>query len=164
MNDHPHYGGIPESDLVALRGYTRDEFYGPMNSALRHGDAAALQHLDPLVRGTTSALNQLPEYSGTVFRGIRTDPVGAAEIAARYNPGDVVPEHAFTGTSADVTKSFDGPIEMVIDSKTGRDITDISRYGTLEREVLFAPGTRFEVLDRAFDDASQKWRIILREV
>jgi len=164
VGEHQHYSGIPEPDLVALRGYTRDEFYGPMNSALRQGDTAALQDLDPLIRGATSALNQLPEHVGQVFRGIHTDPASAAEIATRYNPGDVVTEYAFTSTSADLNKSFDGPIEMIIDSKTGRDITDISRYGDLEREVLFPPGTRFKVLARIFDESTQKWKIALREL
>jgi uncharacterized protein (UPF0218 family) len=135
-----------------------------MNSALRQGDTAALQDLDLLIRGATSALNQLPEHVGQVFRGIHTDPASAAEIATRYNPGDVVTEHAFTSTSADLNKSFDGPIEMIIDSKTGRDITDISRYGDLEREVLFPPGTRFKVLARIFDESTQKWKIALREL
>jgi hypothetical protein len=164
VGEHQQYSGIPESDLVALRGYTRDELSGPMNSALRHGDTAALPHLDPLIRGSASALNQLPEHAGQVFHGIRTDPVSAAEIAARYNPGDVLTEPAFTSASADLDNRFDGPIETIIDSKTGRDITDISHYGALGREVLFAPGTQFEVLERTFNEANQKWQIILREL
>ncbi|MFE2995137.1 toxin glutamine deamidase domain-containing protein [Nocardia sp. NPDC059246] len=100
--------------------------------------------LDPeqqrLIAEMTSGREKLPTYNGTVWRGTHLTP----EQIARYIPGAKLTEPAFTSTSRDPRRIFASNVEFVIHSETGRDISGLSaRPG--EKEVLFAPGTVFEV-------------------
>jgi hypothetical protein len=66
------------------------------------------------------------------------------EEIARYIPGRVVTELAFTSTSRDPSRIFVGNVEFVIQSFGGRDISTNSARPN-ELEVLFDRGTSFEV-------------------
>lgn len=159
---NPHLRGILEEDLVAIRSYTGDHVYRPANKALRENDIAGLDRHDHDIRLTTSGLNQLPSHDGWVNRGVTNiSPQVADDIAARYTPGSVVTEAPFTST--DLKQGFPGGVQMSILSHNGKDITALSHYAGTETELLFPPGTRFEVVDRRFDVASNTWRIILEE-
>lgn len=162
---NPELEGIPIEDLVALRAYTRENpaYYQEINRALRENDADALARYDDQIRATTSGLNQLPPFQGTVYRGIRgLSPEQAANIANNYEPGSTVTERAFTSTAAG-DPAFEGRVQFVIESESGRDISQVSHFPDSEREVLFAPGTQFRVLDRQFDPAAGTWEIFLAE-
>jgi hypothetical protein len=132
---------IPVSQLAAIRGYT-EEGYDPLNKALRSRDAAELREYGPYIRAVTEGLRQLPDYVGTVYRGTHL----GAEILARYEPGAVVTELAFTSTSASPHSSYSGNAQYTIKSRHGKDVTQISGHNN-EREVIFPPGTRFKVLE-----------------
>ncbi|GAM51263.1 hypothetical protein NSK11_contig00108-0001 [Nocardia seriolae] len=125
----------------AVHRYTDPEtdVYSDLNHRLRNElglDPAQQQ----LATDMKSALEKLPIYDGTVWRGAHL----TAEELARYVPGAKVSESSFTSTSRDPRRTFVNNVEFVIHSETGRDISSISaRPG--EREVLFAPGTTFEV-------------------
>ena len=53
----------------------------------------------------------------------------------------------FTSSSSATDQAFSGSHQFAIESRTGRDISFLSSRPE-EKEVLFPPGTQFEVLDR----------------
>lgn len=136
----PSLAGIPTEDLVAVRGYTGDEFYSQMNSALRSGDPAALAQYDAHIRATTSGLNQLPPTTGEYYRGMQIPSGNVSDVLSKYEPGQVVTEPHFLSTG----EPFPGNVQYVVQSTTGRDVSSLSHYPH-ESEVLFPPGSRFQV-------------------
>jgi hypothetical protein len=154
----PAYQGIPTEDLAAIRGYTGDEFYRQMNQGMREGDLALLERYDPHIRTITSGLDKLPAYEGVVGRGITiNDPAVLQNLVNRYEPGQIVREPSFVST--DTRAYFPGNVQFEIVSRAGRDVSDLSRHASTETEVLFAPGSSFQVLERTFDRSTQTWYI-----
>jgi hypothetical protein len=156
---HPELKGIPEEDLVGIRGYTTNDFYSEMNRGLRERDPNAMKEYDSFARAATSGLNQLPRFAGTTFRGIKTDTISQARsIASGYKPGQTVTEDHFLSTDVDVP--FDGQIQLEVQSKSGRDVSSLAEYSH-ETEVLFPPGMRFRVISNDFKD--DIWHIKMTE-
>ncbi|MFM7372005.1 MAG: ADP-ribosyltransferase domain-containing protein, partial [Sphaerospermopsis kisseleviana] len=54
-------------------------------------------------------------------------------------------------------------VTLIIESKTGRDISNISKYPE-EMEVLFTPLTTFEVISVNVDGWEEEYTIVLKEV
>lgn len=160
---NPGLRTIPEEDLVAIRGYTTDDFYGDINRGMRSDDPVALARYDAHIRAISSGLNQLPEYNGMVGRGITiSDPAVLNDVLNRYEPGQIVQERAFVST--DTSASFPGNLQFEINSRTGRDIKDLSIYNSTESEVLFAPGSKFKVLSKTYDSSTGTWHIVMDDV
>ncbi|WP_218079557.1 ADP-ribosyltransferase [Anthocerotibacter panamensis] len=136
----PELKDIPNEDLIGVRGYTSND-YTKLNTALRSKDPKQLAELDSYFKTASSGINHLPPYKGEVYRGTNLSP----EIAARYKVGKIVTEDAFTSATIDRGSKFGGNTEFVIQSVNGRDISFLSEIPS-EKEVLFAPGTRFKVL------------------
>ncbi|MBC7797235.1 MAG: hypothetical protein H7Z37_10220 [Pyrinomonadaceae bacterium] len=135
---------IPTEDLVALQAYTEARGYTSMNGVLRKDPALTdSQNTQTaiLIKGATSALNQLPSYKGTVFTGLTMTPQEIAE----FKPGLVFPDGAFRSSTSDSSKAFRGNVLYVIESKKGKAISEISSAPN-ESEVLFRPNTKFQVL------------------
>ncbi|WP_277953745.1 WXG100-like domain-containing protein [Saccharopolyspora soli] len=134
---------IPEEDLVAVHAYTKTDFYAAVNQALRNDDETALAKYQATIRCITSGLNQLPKHEGALVRGIEVDDSGLGPLLARYTPGAIVRESAFT--SASVESITNGNVEFIVHSRTGRSVRDVSlehRY----TEAIFTPGTEFKVM------------------
>ena len=152
---NPEFAHIPDEDLVALRAYSGVNpkvGYTATNSALRTQNPAELARLAQTIQGASSALNQIPAFEGTVYRGVDNMP---ADVLAQYVPGKTITERAFTSTSKkeSIAQDFakDSKTIMVIRSRDkGHDMANASRSGA-EAEVLFTPGTRFRVLAREKD-------------
>lgn len=144
--NNPILQDIPTDNLIAIRGYTSDGHYA-INKALRSQDAMELQKYDSYIRAAVSGLNQMPEYSGTVYRGIEKITEEEAEaIASQYKKDKVITERGFTSASADPTRQFKGLVQYVIKSQHGKDVSQIALYSE-EKEVLFPPNTQFKVFD-----------------
>lgn len=156
--------------LVSIGAYTGDGIYRSVNDELRaHGEHGT--PLSPttqtLVETSRLAMSRLPDFQGIVMRGGGS---GWTEQALqKYVPGERVTEHSFVSSSAN--GGFPGEIQFVIESHHGKEITDISSFGDPKgpdgREVLFAPGTQFDVLDRSMgtnDQGKQVLYIVMREV
>ena len=146
---------LDAADLSALSDYT-GLGYREMNPVLR-ADRVEPGPLQERIDAVSTALQKLPKYDGLVFRGTRLTP----EQIAVYEPGKVVPEKAFTSTSADPDRAFGGNVRFVIDSRTGRDVAPYSNHP--EAEILFDRNTSFTVLDKQFDEKTGKTLIYLRE-
>jgi hypothetical protein len=155
---HPELNGIPTEDLVAIKGYTSADF-ATLNPALRSGDPAELARLDPYVQCAKSGLDQLPSYDGIVVRGTTL----TASEAAKYIPGEIVQEPAFTSSSWDPNAAFSGNTEFNIASVNGKAVSFLSD-SPAEKEILFTPGTKFEVLDNVANPDTGIREIYMREV
>lgn len=158
----PELANIPPEDLIAIRSYTANNWYGEANRALRDGDLQAASKYDAYIKSVVSGLNQLPKYDGYVSRGITVDDSKLSGVLERYEPGETVREDQFVST--DTRVGFGGNVIFEIESHTGRDIKEFSRLPDLESEVLFAPGTQFLVLNKWYDDKSGAWRIAMKDV
>jgi hypothetical protein len=169
----PALASIPDEDLIALRAYTGSKFatgsvtYKELNPALRHQDQTVLDRADAQLRLSVSALLQLPAVTGNVFRGVNLSP----EALEAYRPGATVIERSFTSTSVAqaavepfIQQHSEKPAAVFVIEAAGfgRSLSSMSAYEN-EREVLFGPGQRFEVMKRKTDE-KQRAVITLRAV
>ncbi|MDX2008937.1 MAG: ADP-ribosyltransferase [Myxococcaceae bacterium] len=155
---NPALANVHVDDLVALRAYT-GSYYTAMNQALR-GRGGDIAQQAAIIKTAASALNDLPEFQGTTFRGTTLD----AERIARYAPGTVIAEKGFMSTTTAQDVAFSGNVRFVINSKgAGRSVEALSQFAN-EKEVLFGPGTEFKVLSNAIDQATGLTTIFLDEV
>ena len=111
--------------------------YKKTNAELRAGvmDESTWKHVSQL----NGALDKLPTHKGTVFRKAK---LTQSQIEM-YQPGKIVEERGFTSTSKD-KDIWNGNVQFVVTSKSGRDISRISKHPH-EEEVLFKSGTRFRI-------------------
>lgn len=137
--------GITPGEAAHIGLYTGSG-YRAVNGALRSGIMTEAQwnHVAQL----NAALDKLPDYQGTTWRG--GPSLGTNEFEKNYPVGRVVEERAFTSSSYQQKAAFgqgqsSGKVKYVIESKTGKKIDYLSVQGTGEREVLFRAGTRFKV-------------------
>jgi hypothetical protein len=129
-------------DLESLRDYTGPH-YVEINEALR-GQRPMTPELQDQIDAATRALDRLPDHPGTVLRG-ENAPANADYLDA-YQPGQIVTNRSFT--SADQDAAFPGNVQYTIESVHGKGIQHLSQYASTENEVLFRPGTQFQVITR----------------
>ena len=113
-------------------------------------------------RQAASAANKIPNFQGLVYRGIHIAPEDMTGFLDRYTPGNTVVEPAFT--SSDLHAANPGNVEFVIESTSGKDISWLKDPSVGQHETIHPPGQGFEVLDRQFNDATNRWRIYLRDI
>ena len=136
--------GMTDPELAGVRAYTTSDDtwgYGPVNSGLRSGDAKQIARFRNYRDTVNAALARLPDHTGVVRRGT-TLP---SDELARHRPGAVVTYDAFT--SASTGSGYSGRHRFLIQSRHGKSVEPYSAYRS-ELEVLFAAGTRFQVLAR----------------
>nr|WP_240948009.1 ADP-ribosyltransferase [Planosporangium mesophilum] len=155
---------LTDTDRAALHDYTTNDGYTTMNPFLRDSsgysdaDKTAIQARSDRV---SEGLAKLPPQPGTTYRGVQYSD----EILARYEPGQVVTERAFTSTSQDpnvAQGAFNGNTLMTITGKNGRDIAPFSNYP--EAEILYDKGTNFKVISKVWNPRIDKWVIHIEEV
>jgi NAD:arginine ADP-ribosyltransferase len=155
---HPELKNIPTEDLVAVRGYTSSD-YSMLNKALRSGDPAELERLHAYIKTAESGLSQLPSHQGAVFRGTNL----SSEVALKYKPGQPVTEEFFFSTSAERSGAFPGDTKYFVDSTNGKRVDFLSEFPH-EREVLFPPGTKFDVLSVQINPSTGQREIFMNEI
>jgi hypothetical protein len=170
---------LKEEELIALRGYTQDE-YMTMNSFLRQGrdpesfTALASEDLVERVEALEGAFeaSRLKERT-TLYRGSGLDTFG---IRANFDEqfdvmvalkGQTLVEPAFTSTSSGTSGVFTKRFLFEIDAPEGTPALDVNGISDLdyvrrnvgirgEEEVLLPPGTRFRI-----DDVERRSEIIV---
>lgn len=152
----PNFAGMDPEALAAVRGYTGSDVHGPMNAALRDGDPAELAKWDTHIKVTESGLAQLPNYVGEVQRGVDLP----TSVLDDIQPGRTTTFNEFLSTST--RRAFPGNTHFTISSLTGKDIQALSQVPS-ESEILFRPGTTFDVISKV-QDTSGTWHVVLSEV
>ena len=141
---------------VTLAAYTGPSFR-EFNTFLREGGHPAL-----LGGGIVKEMRALPAVRRTVYRGT------TLKSFERGLDGDVFMDKGFLSTTvdkwlADNWKRGEEGLTLTIISKTGRDVNKISSHPG-EKEVLFAPGTKFKVIRYPERDEGGRLRAILKEI
>ncbi|GGL27975.1 hypothetical protein GCM10011588_48510 [Nocardia jinanensis] len=138
-------------DFLDLDTYLMSYDFREINAALRNRHNTPIPaDMQQMIDGAVRALQRLPKFQGQVFRHVDLPP----EVLQQYVPGNTVTEEAFTSTTitpGGVPWLRSRPVEMRIESRTGRDMRYVPLTIRGEDEVLFAPGTRFRVTDRYED-------------
>ena len=137
---HPELAALSTDEMVAIRAYSK-ESYAPVNAALRLQNAKERLRLGRFIDLMRSGLGKLPVFNGAVTRTIA---LSVDEAAQKYQVGATVVEDAFTSTTVGSgVASREGNILLRIESSSGHDISSIAAHP--EKEVLFAPGAKFQV-------------------
>ena len=144
------YPMLSPAEKAIIYHYT-DDGYEHLNTALHRGAA-----MPPVGQALRAALAKLPAHRGAVYSRAQLDAAQLAgfTLALAHTDGPMLayldwPAFLSASQSLRAAHQFrSGPGKnclFLIDSKTGRSIEAVSRYGTSEREVLFLPNTRFRV-------------------
>jgi hypothetical protein len=139
---HPTATNVSTLDGTLIHAYTSQGGFEELNAALR-GEREMTEFLAAYRRLLEEAIDDFEEFSGTSYRSVDLDP----EQQGKYTPGAIVSWDAFSSASR-VQKTgyyLTRNTRFRIFSRTGRNIAELSNEPS-EREILFPPGTRFEVL------------------
>lgn len=139
---------------VALHSYTRE--FERMNRELRN-DNISTESFNKIQK-LNEALDLLPDYIGTVYRGIQIaagENLDAAlgQIDAEYKEGGIVQFKSFLSTAAKIEGSRGGAVNYVIETKHGKKIDNIGVPG--EFEILFKTNSQFKVIRKEKDEAGR---------
>lgn len=160
LAENPQLANGSFDNALAAHGYTTHDVFDNLNRYGRLGrddfnqvnkitveDDIGYHHT---ARAVVSAMNELPQYTGQVRRGISVNGnMAAADLAAaHYEPGRVVVETQFVSTSIvtdpAVAPKWPGEVEVFIESKTAANIAGLAQNPD-EREALFKPSTQLLV-------------------
>jgi hypothetical protein len=144
------------SASVSIREYTA-RGYQEYNTFLREGGHPAM-----LGGRIVQEMEALPAVRRTVYRGT------TIESFEKGLDGEVFSDKGFLSTTvrkdlADIWRRASNGVTLTILSKTGRELGGLSMVPH-EREVLFAPGTKFKVIRHPERDEGGRLRAILKEI
>ena len=108
-------------------------------------------------RTLEDALEKMPDYEGTVWRGADLPK----RVFDKIRIGEVFEDKGFVSTSLKKGLEFNGKHKFVITSKRGKRINGLSQKPG-EREVLFRDGTKFRVLN--IEEKGSKIWIYMEEI
>ena len=137
--------GLTEAEYSAISNYTGSG-YKSINNRLKKETAlvAGELNLDWVKYAANaevlrSALNKLPVYTGTVYRG-----QAGSNTPELFKMGAVFWSHGFLSTtkSQEIAKDWAAAYHFIIESKSGRDVSDHSQHKS-EKEIIFPPDTAF---------------------
>ena len=157
------YPDIQNTELAALHHYTQQGGnYRQLNKQLDKGDLTDFNKASASLMA--KALEGLPKYRGTVYRGAimkRKDYerlyAGKDEVKhAIFTSSTKTPAVAYRFANYRVLKKTEVRVLFEIQSKNGRDISDISEFNGKfapedQREVLFTNGTKFKIVSTDTD-------------
>ena len=149
---------LTDTELVGLYAYSIRQgqwAFHTINQALRGVDPKAKRAVRDRTLTLKAALQKLPRRKDQVFRGTELPPpvlqqyIRAAEATDRKDK--IVSDSAFTSHSDSPGKAYQGPHKIIVKKpdkgqrSRGSSISAFTRDD--EDEVLFPPGTPFEVID-----------------
>lgn len=139
--------GLTLSEKVAIHAWTLDTsgepWFARINAMMRMADMTPgeLEAVMPVAHALLSGLRKLPPFVGTAYRGVKERPLGAEAFEQFVRNHETLPEvyhHGFVGASAVESGRLRGRAVLVIEGKSGRDISSLSSKPE-QREVLFMP-------------------------
>jgi hypothetical protein len=157
------YPKIANTNLAALHHYTKQGGnYRQLNKQLNKGTLTEFNKASASLMA--KGLASLPAYKGIVYRG---SIMKRKEYESLYEGKNEITHSIFTSASKDAGTAFrfasyrdlkknEVRVLFEIQSKKGRDISDISEFNGKfapdnQREVLFTNGTRFKIVSNRVD-------------
>jgi hypothetical protein len=150
------FPGIAE-ELYDLNIYRSD-----LIDQLPPSDAKRIRraHVESIVRVMNSGLSKIAPYKGKVYRGASNLPQALVDA---HQKGAIIQFTSYLSTSARREGSFLGESRYEIISKTGRLVAPISPHNH-ETEVLFAPNTKFKVVNVEHEEGKSLYQFYLEEL
>jgi hypothetical protein len=136
---------LAEEEVGAIALYSGEE-YKAVNGYLRDGNVP--ERYKWLICLAVSGMRKLPTFSGTVYRGTHLRPEVLQKYKEAFQSRAPFQELGFVSTTmdSDVLDDFSRNGNFTIESVNGVIIETVSVHPE-EREVLFVPGTRFQITD-----------------
>jgi GNAT superfamily N-acetyltransferase len=148
--------GLPGPQRAAVERLLTDDGVRRMNDGLRSEDPQARAEAQVWARDAAEGLEALPVADRTtVYHYTSLSPERLAELT----PGAEVTMHGVVDGRAAHTPDHGHPVELVIHSRSGADVSVI----TGRDQVLFGPEARFHVLAREHAGPAGIERIFLAE-
>ena len=135
--------GLSADERLAVWIYssTNDSWYERINRELRELNPS--EDVRFFAQLLNEALEKLPAFVGEVYRGMTVPDLDAH--VDDYEIDVIVPWAAFTSSSREITKAFDGNVLFSIASQNGRGL-GVYADKPSEEEILFCSGSKFRVL------------------
>ena len=127
-------------EIYALNTYIGADSYR-INEALR-GDLTLDDRLTKVVNDLEKALNKMPNYEGIVTRSVWINNEDIDHFLKDYPIGEKIRHKSFLSTTAGDIYNPEARVQMIIKSKTGKDIR---KYNKEEQEILFNRNVDFLV-------------------
>lgn len=151
---------------ITLVYYYTESGYENTNEILIQNNGTITTHYAQFLADT---LRKLPDYQSIVFRGANLLASQKQRYIVANQENILITEPLFLSTSRSeiIANLFSkGNTLFTIFSKTGKQIEKFSKFGLYsgqnEKEVLFLPNTKFEVLD--VTQSTSKTLIVLEEI
>jgi hypothetical protein len=141
---------LEPEEVLAIEAYT-SALYSAINGALRARLTSMTQKEVAWAQSAVSGLHKLPKLTSVpeVYRHDSKYP-GFLET---HHPGAIVTDFAFKSSAQKQEGCSAGgenhQVLSVIRQESGRDVSGTAYFGAGEAEVLFPPGTKFMVTERA---------------
>lgn len=120
------------------------------------------EYLTSFEKVLNSALLKLPKVEDLVHRGVDLSISEIKKYQTAFNKNETITEPFFVSTSGDPGKRFTGNTIFTIRSKNGRSISNLSKFGEKEDEILFMSQTKFRV--KEFFNSGGATEIVLEEI
>jgi len=136
---------------------SKQNVYSELNVALRnrHTHPSTFQKWKPYLFFLMAALEQLPQYTGVVYRG-GNDGIDQQLVHKEYRKGRLIQWSGFSSSTVDRSQALrfvrrDHGVLFKLSVVTGRDIGPYSFFRK-ENEILISPRTRFLVTGDVYVD------------
>ena len=134
-------------DLIHITTDGSDNLFVQLNQTLRTRDPSKMMALRPYLYFLMSGLAALPDWKGTVFRGVPASSFSV--VKENYSNGKDIHWSSFTSTTTSISRAKQfahgkGGIIFFIHVLTGRDVSCYSAFKR-ENEILLGPNTRLVV-------------------
>lgn len=134
---------IPDPGIWVLSEYTSAGFQDMNTALLRQGPFR--QEWNPALRAANATLRKRPPYQALVRRNVMLGQTDRwISFLLSLKKGGVIRNPIYASSTKRLQAPIMGDFPLIIESKTGRSISDISLVPA-EKEVLFPPGSIFRI-------------------
>jgi len=162
-NNFNHISDLSIKQIACIHLYTIESpFYKELNRVMRSGTFQERQKYTDYIYYLSEALDLLPNYCGSVYRGID------CEILSKQQIGKMIVWPGFSSATLSLHLAYSFLKEkksgtlFLIESKTGKNI---SKYSAEQREeeVLFGPNSRFKIISCVDEEQRKMLGFFLNE-